>query len=728
MRFGRLSQKSRSWGRLSLRVLDRSTGDSLEPEEVSDSTDASFPPPLPTTDNLAEDPAMTSDPTQRLLTALGRFQRQFVKARNGAPQEHWSDECMNYLIQAVEIAVEQRWQDLVEALTETGRVLQTYENAGRANECVPFLADSYEILCLMVGDLIVDKVRSGVIRKWRERYQVALEDIAAKGLVLVRDEEDRRSAKAAAPQSQPQRAPSLRILEPEKPFSDADVEEIEMGEVPVVEEEVEEVAEDEEEELEDESEDEDTEETVEDATEESDSAPFELDDIDSLAEYAPEPIVEMPVDAPPAITNIQPAVAAAPAPDVAVVLDRLCDCLVRVEQEDESVIGPVFGRMHASLHDLRERADANNWAGAARACRAMERICNLAQNHPNARDDRFFELAYAFGGHYGDAMLPGGGDSILQNWLSECDDYLAFWSERPLEAAPAAPITAQTPPEIPFQEPEVELSIASDQEDDVPSMEDAWGADRVHEDDDHDVRLVTAAAEDDEPFESDDPATHLLDTARRAVKHGSIADAKLLAMQAAASIARAQASEAEARVRLAETRLQDGVRAIEAARAQVQQSEVRVAEAETAVSERRALLLDRGRHTQAMQSSLDGIESRIADIERRIRELEAQRDEGLRQRGAAMEALDEARTLEGAAKETLDTTLSSEQDARVKLEDARQSVKQLQRKQADNESTMERAREALNRQRASVADIEQTIEQIRNAEGATGTSGDDMLF
>ncbi|MCC6796359.1 MAG: hypothetical protein IT366_14660 [Candidatus Hydrogenedentes bacterium] len=727
MRFGRLSQKSRSWGRLSLRVLDRSTGDSLEPDELSDSADASLPPPLPTTDNLAEDPAMTSDPTQRLLTALGRFQRQFVKARNGAPQEHWSDECMNYLIQAVEIAVEQRWQDLVEALTETGRVLQTYENAGRANECVPFLADSYEILCLMVGDLIVDKVRSGVIRKWRERYQVALEDIAAKGLVLVRDEDDRRSSKASAPQPQGQRAPSLRILEPEKPFTDADVEEIEMGDVPVVEDE--DVEDAEEEELEDEFEDVGDEGTVEE-TKETDASPFELEDIDSLAEYAPEPVLEMPVDEPAAITNIEPAVAAAPAPDVAVVLDRLCDCLVRIEQEDESVIGPVFGRMHASLHDLRERADANNWTGAARACRAMERICNLAQNHPNARDDRFFELAYAFGGHFGDAMLPGAGDSILQNWLSECDDYLAFWSERPLENAATAPsVAAQTPPEIPFQEPKIELSVETGQEDDdVPSMDDAWGADRVHEDDDDAVRVVTSAAEDDEPFESDDPATHLLDTARRAVKHGSIADAKLLAMQAAASIARAQASEAEARVRLAETRLQDGVRAIEAARTQVQQSEVRVAEAETAVSERRGLLLDRGRHTQAMQSSLDGIDSRIADIERRIRELEAQRDEGQRQRGAAMEALDEARTLESAAKETLDTTLSTEQDARVKLEDARQSVKQLQRKQADNESTMERARESLNRQRASVADIEQTIEQIRNAEGATGGSGDDMLF
>jgi len=84
--------------------------------------------------------------------------------------------------------------------------------------------------------------------------------------------------------------------------------------------------------------------------------------------------------------------------------------------------------------------------------------------------------------------------------------------------------------------------------------------------------------------------------------------------------------------------------------------------------------------------------------------------------------------LETQAKDVLDSTLTGEQDARVKLEDARQSVKQLQRKQADYESAMERAREGLNRQRASVADIEQTIEQIRSAEGAAGASGDDLLF
>ncbi|NUM55087.1 MAG: hypothetical protein HUU46_15685 [Candidatus Hydrogenedentes bacterium] len=636
---------------------------------------------------------MTSDPTQRLLTALGRFQRQFVKARNGAPQEHWSDECMNYLIQSVEIAVEQRWQDLVEALTETGRVLQTYENAGRANECVSFLADSYEILCLMVGDLIVDKVRSGVIRKWRERYQLALEDIAAKGLVLVRDEDERRPAKPET------RGPALRILEPERPFTDEDVEEIELGEIPDVS-------------------------GAEEAPAPAAPPVFELDEIDALAQSAPEPVLEMPRDEPPALTNMAPNVPPTAPPDSAVVLDRLCDCLVRIEQEDDAALGPVFASMHEGIRDLLERATANGWAGSRRAAEMMERMSVLVEGNRAARDDRFFELAYAFGGVYGDAQ-DRAEDAILVNWLGECEDYLSFWSARPVEAVapPPLPVRAETV-DVPFEAPE-QVHVAS-ADDSIPALEDAWGADRVHEDDDD--KVLISAADDDEPFESDDPATHLLDTARRAVKHGSIADAKLLAMQAAASIARAQASEAEARVKLAETRLQEGVKAIDASRNSVQLCETRVAEAETAVSERRALLLDRGRHTQAMQSSLDGIESRISDIERRIRELEAQRDEATRQRGAAMEALDEARTLESQAKEILDTTLSGEQDARVKLEDARQSVKQLQRKQADNESVMERAREALNRQRASVADIEQTIEQIRNAEGATGASGDDLLF
>jgi predicted nucleic acid-binding Zn-ribbon protein len=138
------------------------------------------------------------EPTQALLTALGRFQRQVAKAQTGARQDEWSDECMNQLISAVEIAIQQDWADVVEALTDTARLLHTYEDAGRAQRCVPFLADSYEHLCLMVGDLIVDNVRPSVVDKWRRRFTAAMEDLQAEGLTLIQDDDSDMTGAAAA--------------------------------------------------------------------------------------------------------------------------------------------------------------------------------------------------------------------------------------------------------------------------------------------------------------------------------------------------------------------------------------------------------------------------------------------------------------------------------------------------------------------------------------------------
>lgn len=139
------------------------------------------------------------DPTQRLLTALGRFQRQVVRADGGAPQEQWVDECMNQLIAGIELAMAQDWDNVMQALTDTARVLASYENVERAGECVPFLQDAYEILCLMVGDLIVDNVRSGVMVKWRERYNGAVNDLARMGIPLMEDEEEGPAAAESAP-------------------------------------------------------------------------------------------------------------------------------------------------------------------------------------------------------------------------------------------------------------------------------------------------------------------------------------------------------------------------------------------------------------------------------------------------------------------------------------------------------------------------------------------------
>jgi hypothetical protein len=144
----------------------------------------------PVSAETEEEPSMKGDPTQHLLTALGRFQRQVNKAENGLPQEMWVDECMNQLIVGIEVAMRQDWVGVREAMTDTARILQSYENAGLAVQCVPFLQDSYEILCLMVGDLIVENVRSGVLQKWRDRYQHAVTDLVKAGLPLIEDEEE----------------------------------------------------------------------------------------------------------------------------------------------------------------------------------------------------------------------------------------------------------------------------------------------------------------------------------------------------------------------------------------------------------------------------------------------------------------------------------------------------------------------------------------------------------
>lgn len=157
---------------------DRAVG-TLEHSEEQEN--AMTPPPQ-------EESMVAGDPTQRLLTALGRFQRQVSRAEEGVPQDAWCDECMNQLITGIEIALNEDWADVKEALTDVARILQTYEDVDRADQSVYFLKDSYEILCLMVGDLIVGNVRSGVMKKWQDRYERALDELADAGLTLVDDD------------------------------------------------------------------------------------------------------------------------------------------------------------------------------------------------------------------------------------------------------------------------------------------------------------------------------------------------------------------------------------------------------------------------------------------------------------------------------------------------------------------------------------------------------------
>lgn len=160
---------------------------------------------------------VSGDPIQQLFTTLGKFHRQLNKAQHAPDGEGWCDECMNELMTGLEISIAREWTPIKDALIDTARVLHSYEQAGRAGQCVPFLKDSYELLSLMVGDLIVDTVRAGVKQKWREHYMRAVEELESRGIALVEDEE--REVIAHAPTVAP-KPPEPAKVPPVPAFED----------------------------------------------------------------------------------------------------------------------------------------------------------------------------------------------------------------------------------------------------------------------------------------------------------------------------------------------------------------------------------------------------------------------------------------------------------------------------------------------------------------------------
>lgn len=223
MRFGRSTRTLAAVGRRLLGDKPEGEHEGIASDERSALLNAAGGDPAMEYTEVVTPVPTGGDPTQRLLTALGRFQRQVNKADSGAPQHQWADECMEQLIEGISIAHENNWHDVKEALTDTARILQSYEDAAVAQQAVAFLQDAYEILCLMVGDIIVDNVRSGVMNKWRQRYHQALDDLARHGVSLVDDEGEEP---AAQPDNIVRFEQPAQVIDRAFPFGDPDAEEL----------------------------------------------------------------------------------------------------------------------------------------------------------------------------------------------------------------------------------------------------------------------------------------------------------------------------------------------------------------------------------------------------------------------------------------------------------------------------------------------------------------------
>ena len=240
------------------------------------------------------------------------------------------------------------------------------------------------------------------------------------------------------------------------------------------------------------------------------------------------------------------------------------------------------------------------------------------------------------------------------------------------------------------------------------------------------------AVEEDAAVDENASPGSLLETAQKAMARGDVSGAKSLALQAAAHIARAEAESAEDRVLEAETRLREGADAIDRARSGVKKSEQEVVVAESRVTEGEGELTDARESVTQATERVGGIDRRVGEIDEQIRALLAARQVEEAKRAEANVELERNRELEIQAEADLRSFQEAEDGARLRLENARQQVKDLQRRRTELEAALARGREILTRHRASLSDIERTVSQLHSAgspaPAVAGEQQEELLF
>ena len=737
------------------------------------------PPPEPPV------PPSGADPIQALSTVLGRFQRHLGRGEAGAGQEMWSDDCMEELVTAVEIAMANGWSEVKEALVGAGRVLRSYEKEGCANYSIAFLKDTHSILSMMVGNLIVGAVRGDVIQRWRDRFEAALKEIEGAGLTLVLDEEEREVLGPPARSPEGDEPLGIEEIEPEQDeevgWADTDeqmaavvvpeppVPAPEEGEGPTAEDVAIEALD-----VSASQEDESWAPSVEDALsidellpreEAAGSAlePVEAEEGEVDEAYVPEPPEPTEADA----DGLE---------DVAVLLDAMSEDLASLNADSDTPPDAVLDTICDKLADLRTRALEVGQAGAAELCHRMAELATLACEGTRAQHDAFLTVGYGFGEAYVEA-LESPDSPMVASWRAEVSDLIQTWQQKAAEAdreetspqlevaeelEAAAPDDAQAIPELvaleaseppagqaPAVQVEIEEEAASAWEDveDQPAAEGGAAeelkepeveaapvalaeeslpaeAPVIHEPTDAPRPVVVAASDD----ASDVALRALLQTAQDAIAEGNVSSAKMLVLQAAANLAKVEAAKAEMRVKETEIRLQESGRGVEGARAHVREAEQGVVDAENRKGEGVRACETRSQEIAHLEQSRDEQARGIAELDEEIRVLQARRAEEAQRLEAAEAEVKAAHERQAEAQAEQRRLAQAEQAARERLEDARQEVKNHQRKYGEVESALVQARENLEQQRVSLAEIEHTIGQVRGKATPASADDDNLLF
>ncbi len=665
------------------------------------------------------------EPNKQLLGVLGQIRDIAEAVVDGRAGALWTDEAMNQLIGGVEMGLAQGWNEVVDAFTDAGRVLQSYEAGGRAEDGTLYLIDAYDLLCTLVSDSMSGNIQAKNVEKWRARYAEEVSTLQASGLELVSDDYESEEAVADSPFDMPDPAASNIVkLRPQDDLPSLD-------ELPPLDSVISRGA----------------------KTATPQKAPAPAPKAAAPLRVAKSPI-EVAREAELAEQNRRNAAAAMEQAEIAAAsgkgvqpsqtivefVDRICEELAGLSQHsaDERVLS--LEMIQGGVAALKREAMKDSLRPSAELCDEMMKACLFVSQANDKLDERFTDLAFGFCGVYVEAMNTPDSENVME-WRAECISLVEEWAES--EAAPAEsteelgaikdeaviaePPATPAPAAKPVQAEIVEVAAPKP----APAPMNLAPAP---------APVAKATPAPTATVVSSAPAAPKLSTqglqsadlfarAQEALARGDGEAAKVLALQAAAMIAETEVDKAETRLRDAELRLKANVSATEEARSEVKHTEKLVMNAASDVAAGETNLGIAKSQTAKMLHELQESQAEVAEIDRQIAELMARREEQLRDVDTRKIRVEEAKGIETSAEGQLDTLRDSERESRKSLEAGRQRVKDHQRITAEIETEMERARETLSRQRGSLADIMQTInrpEPIKTS--GTDGEGDSLLF